>query len=760
MPPGGVPGRATPLDSLCRVPPARQLTRVLAAVTLATAPLLAFGGTAGATSPARARAADAAVATPLSVRLTSLAPSVIPRKGMITLTGLVANGSPEKWTDVNVAPFVSADPITTREELSTAAATDPADTVGSRLDDPSTYVPVGDLDPGQAAPFRIRVPRDSLRISGAAGVYWIGVHALGSNADGRDLVADGRARTFIPLVPTDLAKRQSTDVSLVLPFRDRARRAADGSLNGPARWVSLTGTNGRLSRLADLAASAGPTPVTWELDPAVLDALEDFSHGNPALSLGSAQVAAPAPSPSPSSSPSASASAAPSTGDSASASPSVSAAQRRKQSLPTDPARTPPSQAERERAGSTLSTFVDAVRSKTLLTMPYADPDAASLARRRASLLSRAQDLSAQRMRARDLSGTPSIAPPDGLFDTGLLGRVRRSTLFVLGDQGSSRGRSRVSPFERLEDGQPLVLSDDLASGGGPAPTSAYDILAVRQRILADAALELTTGERRPLVVRFPSTWDPGAEWRQADLFGGLSTPWLRLVPVLPGGTRTYDGDLPYGRAQRAAEIGDANVAATRSLVRTAGVLGDLLASANDVRDRLTGAALEGSAYSARPTRSLAAEQVSALETNVRQRMGRVQVTGIDPVTLSGGSGSLTVTLVNGLAQPITVGLKTRTDNPAVHVASADPVAMGPGERMTVRLRVRSEPGLHVVSMYPVTSRGEPAGTPLTFNLRTSQVGQVIWYVMIGGGALLLVMIVRRIVLRIRHRSWRVEEGA
>ena len=44
-------------------------------------------------------------------------------------------------------------------------------------------------------------------ITGEPGVYWIGVHALGSNADGRDLVADGRARTFIPLVTKDQAKR-------------------------------------------------------------------------------------------------------------------------------------------------------------------------------------------------------------------------------------------------------------------------------------------------------------------------------------------------------------------------------------------------------------------------------------------------------------------------------------------------------------------------------------------------------------------------
>ena len=85
-------------------------------------------------------------------------------------------------------------------------------------------------------------------------------------------------------------------------------------------------------------------------------------------------------------------------------------------------------------------------------------------------------------------------------------------------------------------------------------------------------------------------------------------------------------------------------------------MLGHLLANDNDVTDRLTGAALQASSYSARPTLKLAADQVLALDANARSEMDRVQVTGTDFVTLSGGSGSLTVTLVNGLKQPITVG--------------------------------------------------------------------------------------------------------
>ena len=176
------------------------------------------------------------------------------------------------------------------------------------------------------------------------------------------------------------------------------------------------------------------------------------------------------------------------------------------------------------------------------------------------------------------------------------------------------------------------------------------------------------------------------------------------------------------------------------------------------MRDRLAGAALQGSAYSARPTPRLAADQVRALDDKVRARMNRVQVTGTDFVTLSGGSGTLTVTLVNGLAQPIHVGLRTRTDSAKVKVGSAAPIELGPRQRTTVPLAVHSPPGVHEVTMIPVTGGGQVAGAPLTFSLRTSQVGQVLWYVIAAGCLLLAVMVVRRIVLRIRNRQWRLEE--
>jgi Family of unknown function (DUF6049) len=705
----------------------------MAAGILVTGIVAAAPAVAGpiASNPHQARKAQTRDSTALSVALTSMSPE-IPRKGAITLTGRVTNSSQDDWTEINVAPFIAQEPITTRDELAAAAKTAPDATVGNRLTDPGTYVSVGDLAPGRSAPFSIRIPVKSLTISGDSGVYWIGVHALGTTAEGRDLVADGRARTFIPLVTPDVAKRRSVPVSVVLPLRDRARRSADGSLNGPTRWVGLTSSSGRLRRLVEFGSSAGNAPITWLVDPAVLDALDDFARGNPPLSLGSrrrVEQDTDNPGGQPSEEPS--------------ASPTPSA--------PLNP--DSPSEQERTNAKAVLDRFVATARTHSLLTLGYSDPDVVSLARRRPSLNVRAEDLAARQLKARGLSGTPAVAPPNGYFDPDLLSKVPRDALLLLSDQ--SQLSNPVN--SRLPTGQELVMSDQRAVNGGPSPIAPRDPLALRQRILSEAALEAAKGAAspRPIIVNLPRRWNPGARWRQADFFGGLQTTWLRMTPLPRSGGTPYDGELTYGRTQLEEEIGSANVAATRTLVRTSGVLGDLLANQNDVTDHLTGAALQASAYSARPTLKLAADLVHDLNSNTRAQMDRVQVTGTDFVTLSGGSGSLTVTLVNGLKQPITVGLRARADSAQVRIATPDPVSMEPGQRTTLRLKVTSGVGVHDVTISPVTTKGQPTGTPLTFSLRTSQVGRLIWYIIIAGGTLLAVMIVRRITLRIRSHRWR-----
>ncbi|ROR92907.1 hypothetical protein EDD33_3808 [Nocardioides aurantiacus] len=691
---------------------------MLAVVALLVAPLVGVA-LGGATDPAVA--VEEPAATPLTVRLDSMSPAVLPRRGSITLEGSVSNDSEEDWDDVNVTPFSSTTPLTTREDLALAAQTPEQTTVGERLD---VFDAVGDLGPGESADFAVRVPVGELPISGDPGAYWIGVHALGTDAAGRDAVADGRARTFVPLLTPRQARSASVPVSLVLPLRQAARRAADGSLDDPQQWVDLSAEEGRLTRLADLAATAGDRPLTWLADPAVLDALSDLGRGNPPVSLETRSEGSDEGSEEddPEESP------APSGGSDAAGVPDGAAA---------------------ERARALVQRLRDELDSRDLLTLPYADPDAAALARRRPPLLARAATLSERRTAARDLVGRAVVAPPGGFFDPELVEALPEDEDLLLSDQGELA----LSPASTL-DGRRLTLADARTSAGGPAPVSGTDPLALRQRVLAEAATQVVAGDEvRPIVVTLPQRWDPGAAWREADLFDGLDTGWVRFA-ALPSGGTAYDGQLPYPRSQRAAEIGTDNLRAAVELAAAGRTLSDLLTGEDDVSDDLLGASLQAVSYSARRLPRLNVERTDALAAAARGELARVRVTGNDLVSLSSGSGDVTVTVVNDLEQPVTVGLRVETDA-EVEIDTGEAVQLGPGQRSTARLPVRSSDGVHEVTMQPVTSDGAAVGEPFTFSLRTSEVGRVIWVVIAAGGVLLAVMIARRVVLRLRSRHRR-----
>ncbi len=671
------------------------------------------------------RAATDAAASPLTVRLVRLTPAAIPAKGKVVLAGTVRNDSDETWSSINAYPFLGAAPITTREELAAAVATDPTADVGPRITTPGLFVSIGDLAPGASAPFTIKLPASALPRQ--PGVYWIGVHALGQNADGRDQIADGRARTFIPLV----APHADTAVSLVVPVRERVRRDRVGRLADTFGWSQTLSDDGRLERIAALLNSAEGRPATMLVDPAVIDAVASITADNPALSLGEG------PAPGASDSPSATPTDTP--GDLASPS--------------RDDDRLGPD--DRSNAARWLAQVKSASSFQTVLGLGYADPDTASLARHRPAYLALAAKQSATAFERLGIDAVPTVAPPTGWLDDQALTSIDQDSLVLVSDQAAPRTRTHW----RTPEGQDLVFADAQAASGGPGPTAPLDALAVRQRILADAALRAQAGLSTPMVVELPDDWDPGPQWQDAQFFAGLDQPWLHLESVDRSPATTtprFDAALGYTASERHDEIGLANISAARGLIGTANLMGRLLRSTNDVRYALTGMALAGVSYHARRDEAHAREGVVDTNAAMRSRLAKVSVVGTDFVTLSGGSGILTVTLVNQLDQPIRVGVEAHTTSSAVHIDRQKPLDLAPGQRTVLRLHARASAiGVQEVTLTPVTADGAELGTPLTFNLRTSQVGKMIWIVLIGGGALLVVMILRRVVRGIREHRWR-----
>ena len=735
---------------MTRPAPRRLLACLLAALagTTGTTAL-----TSALTSSSAAAATSETTRTPLRVSLETLAPATIPQRGVVTLTGRVTNRSQETWTDLNAYLLTSDTPLRSRAELAEAALSEPDAPVGNRRAAEGLYDEVGDLAPGESVGYRLSVRRKDLGISGEQGVYWVGVHVLGAVDGARDTLADGRARTFMPLMPAPgsaAAGRARTRLSLVVPLRAPVRRGAAGRLLDAARWNHSLATDGRLDRLLRLSADAR-RPVTWVLDPAVLDAVGSLALGNPPVDPPRGEPGGPSGTPSAQASDDGSAAADDASPPADEADPGDGAGEQE-----TGPGtRTP----EARKARAWLDELQRQAPGRTVASVPYGDLDVAAVLRSPlSSMYTRAVELSGRTLADHGIETVqPVVDPPSGSLPAAALPVIGPETPVLLDHQVLP---DATGPVVRQDGGPPVVLTDTAAGAGGPQPNSQYAALSFRQRLVSDAALHAISSQRgEPLVVTTPDDWNPGDAWAGSDFFGGLDQPWLAhvdlpsVVATAPSGTGADPDTAVYPQADREAQVPLANLLMSRRLAQTGGIFARLLTTDDTIDDRLAKVALLGASATARRDPGRARALTSATDDYVRDQMAEVRVEGPPFVMMSGESGPIQVTLVNGLDQSVTVGLRVVTPSSSLKIGEVEPVTLGPGRRTSVRLTASSDDiGVHAVRLATTDANGVPLGPEASFSVRTSHVSTVIWVIMGAGGALLFLAIVVRLFRRVRRR--------
>jgi hypothetical protein len=698
---------------------------------LAAGLLVALGG------PVPEAPAAESPATPLTVTIETLSPSTVPAHGRLTITGQITNRSEDVWTDLQVFMLTSHEPIRSSVELAEQAASDPAAEIGSRVVTPGRYDEVSDLAPGESTPYTLSVPRGDLEISGEPGVYWVGVHVLGAVDGVRTDGADGRARTFIPLMS---GRSRSTELALLMPVEAPVARASDGRLAGTAAWKRLLAADGRLDRLLVLSGQTAHQPFTWVVDPAVLDALRSLAAGNPAIGIGPDDESSGDNGASPSSGPTSS--------PSGSSSPDQDATQGAEQD-----GDEPSESAQRARAW--LDEFHRQAANRAVATLPYGALDVAAVfADRRPKIYETARRLSDEATSGGGLAAEPVEVPAGGYLPPAALAGVDSGVPVVLSDRAVPTATRTVV---RTRGGATVVLADSAAGSGGPAPGPQYSALAVRQRLLSEAALHALSPDRdEPLVVSTPPYWDPGEGWSAADFFSGLDVDWLRLVDlgaVTAAAAEPAGGPTVYPRREGRSQVPFANVLATEELTRTGDVLAGLLSRNDSVDDDLARVAMLASSEAARAHPQRALLRARSTVEHARNLMADVRIEGPSFATLSSGDGPIQVTVVNGMDEPVTVGIEAETRSSDLRIHTPDPITLAPGTRAAVRLKATATGiGVHSVTLVATNSDGEPIGTLTRFNVRTSQVGFVIWLVMGLGGAILLLAVVARVVRKVRRR--------
>ena len=709
---------------------------VLAVLLPAVVPAIAAAGAAaGATTGAPARVtagatAGAAETEPLVVHIDALTP-VLPRRGTFDISGTVTNTSDTEFTRVNLHVISSSSPIDSAAALAESAAT-PADAfVGPRVADDGTFDTVEVLAPGETAPFAMSVPVELLHATGEPGVYWIGVQALGDTVlDGRLL--GGVARTFIPALPRG---DDSLEAAVILPLRSRVWYEADGRIAGTERWADWLAEGGRLDTALDVADAAAGHEHSWLVDPAILDALHRLTRFNPSRSLApDPTVPGQEPSvPEPEEEP---------TDD---ATPSVSPTTS-SQTL-TPPAATgdgddadEPTEEEVALAAAAqawLERFAVSSTGRTVLALPFGDLDVSAAVRHRPQRYDDARDRSAQVMAELGIPAMPALAPEnDVLSPEALLASPRRTTV-LMGDTAFATPETRSSTVRLLK--HRVVLTSTGAQSGGPAPTPADDPLAMRQRLLSEAALRVGAGSKAPVVLTLPRGW---SAQDASALFAAFDETWLDPVSVTEVAARSATGvrssALSYTEEDAEAELDAANFHAADRLAQSATLLEEVLALQTTVEQQVGDELLTTLSQQHRGRPRLAQRSAAAAREHIADQLASIRIEPIPRVVLSSDSGPLGATLVNGLDQPVDVAVVATSDS-GMTLTGPGVRRLAPGARSRVTLNAEAQrPGVHNVRLAVTSESNVFLGSSARFPIRAAEVSGLIWVVMAAGAALLL----------------------
>ncbi|HXH81020.1 DUF6049 family protein [Nocardioides sp.] len=694
---------------------------------------------------------------PLGVHLESISPSTLSDNDRpLTITGTVTNQSDEQWTAINLYSFRSEAPIPDAQSLADSAAIETAAFVGTRIVAAGTEDTVELLDPGESAPFSLTVPRSEIRVV-EPGVYWLGVHAMGipfSSLE-RDLIADGRARTFIPLVPRARGKDKdevTVESAIVVPVRETVWFQPDGRIAHLARWTRSLGDGGRLDAILD-AGEAADVPLTWLVDPAVPAAVKRLADGNPPRSLAP-DPNAPPPSEEPTEEPS---------------EPTGAPVEPEPFAAFSDPIPPPVpeeelsdrQQALADQAQEWLDRFLPLASSGTVLALPYGDIDESAAATHGPAFYQQAVTRSTQVMAGLAIPATPALAPRDGIMSPAAIAAASPETMILLGDTTSFTvpPDSASSMVDLL--GHKVLVTSSGAAAGGPGPTPADDPLALRQRLLSEAALRLLTASASgppaptppPVVMMLPADWHP----EEPDaLLADLDVPWLSAVSAadiaLRPATSISVTDIAYSLEDAEAELDETSFTAAEELTARAQLLSGVLTLQDLVREQVADEVLVSLSSGHRSHADDVTQSVQEATGFIDAQLGKVRVEAPDAVTLSSQTGPFGADVVNGLDQPVTVRLAVDSGG-TLELADLGPQQLGPGAKKRILPQVTaSRPGIHQVSLLVTDADGQPTGASTSLQVRAAQVSGLIWLILAGGALLLFGTIALRLVKRLRAR--------
>jgi hypothetical protein len=744
-------------------PAGRRTRRVPVLVAAATALLAPLGATVAradptpspSPSPSLSPSPSPTVELPLTVELLDLSP-LAPQPGQtLVVRGRLTNGSSETVSGMQARLLVSPHSVSSRGQFDDYAATPDGNLPPDAVTASTAHASMGrtSLPPGASTNVRLDVPVDDLDLPESWQVYEIGVAVSGSTTLGVTTV--GQLRTFLPWAPLGQPGTGApTPLAWIWPLVDRPHRTtatewSDDELAGALR------PGGRLSVLLDAAAGAQtqhappaprpprrkhrkparpaplrpavkPVPVTWAIDPMLVQDVQSMKSG---YTVGP----------------------------------------------PGDRHRGSGSAA----ANTWLTTLQAAVPHGVLLGLPYADtdlvaviragltPDAQLAAASGQQLLSHAH-LTEPLPYAWPVGGFSDQRTLDTLYAGGVTTVVLDSTaLPVTGGKQSQTPGAHASVTTR--DGRPFdaVLVDHRLSAAVDAAAVDPSLGAfTTQRVLSELLMiqaELPCCAR-DVVIAPDRRWAPTAALARNLLSGSGRVPWIQPVTVAQVAGAPVDANVErpqvdYPAEARAGELRRGYLRSTLPLKGRLGAFANILPPGDTQPRQFDDGRLRLLSSAWRTDPSGAVEARADLDNALKKTMAKVHILtqANSLITLTGNSGTVPVTLSNDLDTPVTVTVVASAD-PHLEVRRGARVTrvISPHTKLPVDVRVTAlARGVATlkVALYTPPPGSRPYTTAVQLRVRSTAYG--LEALLITGGATLVLFVGAGVRLGRRARAAR-----
>ncbi|PRX99559.1 hypothetical protein CLV72_103160 [Allonocardiopsis opalescens] len=697
---------------------------MLASAAAVLAAALPAVGAVPAAPPAQAETR----ATEVPLAIDRLTPSAPDPDSTIRVSGSVTNVTDFEQPQVDVRLRYSAIPLTSRDALQEylEGSLEPG---GLSVSESVS----GTLGVNESSDWSLEVPAAELPFT-EFGVYPIAIEAV--NGAGVRIAYE---RTLLPFDGANAP--DPTSVAWIWPLIDTPQRVDDTTFLDQQLDTSLA-PDGRLGQLLAVG-DASTIPLTWAIDPALLDDAE-------AMAAESYQLAAEPPAPD---------------------APSPSA----------EPAPEPSAVPGSENARAWLEDLRGAVEPESLITTPYADPDVVGLidGGLEEDINSAVTEgtVAANRVLESVVQNGISWAP-DGMLDPDARDvlAARGTDTFVVSDLAlpvrSDVGHTpdAAATISSVQGELNAVVTDSGITEAISADTrTATAATQARQLFLAETALiSLERPEDSRTVVAAPDRhWNPDPEFAAGLLDATRSASWLQPVSLadavdgtdstgLRGELRIPDGAAPALGRQALDEV-----AAVRTDITN--LTGALSAEEGAAERAFERAVLRMESASWATYRDRAAQLRDAVSTAVAADAAQIRVVPGEPITLAGQSGTAPVVVANDLDHAVTVRLTAVSENPArLEVGEfEDVLEIGSEGRATVQIPLRAGiNGPSEITLQLSGTDGRPiseGAEAVVMPVAVTGLGSTAMWITVAAVAILVGAVGMRVLRRIR-RAGRHEE--